>query len=93
MRDTEQARVLQSRLSAKEARREAEMIVRREEEGRRRRLAQEEQLVREQMSAIRRQMRERERERRCADIKVSHMKALGVVFDHVTCMRQCILQV
>ncbi len=49
---------LRSQLAEREARREAVAVVRREEEERRRREGREEQLVREQMAAIRKQMRE-----------------------------------
>ena len=62
-RDQSRSQTLHSQLVAREARREAEMLVRREEGERKRKARQEDALVRGQMAAIRREMRE-ERERR-----------------------------
>ncbi len=49
---------LQSQLTKREARREAELVVRREEETRRSREVREEGMIREQMAAIRKQLKE-----------------------------------
>lgn len=74
-RERERAQALRAQAAKREARREAEKTVRREEEAQRRREVREEQMVKEQMAVVRKQLKE-ERDRQRWAVNQSLQKGL-----------------